>query len=96
VRVSPHAWLVHERLLGSAEAAAADERLRVHFDGGRARDRELTPAAAALVEILADSDSLGEAIDRYADACEATPAEVAGGVARFVRDSLVSGLLVLG
>jgi hypothetical protein len=39
---------------------------------------------------------LGEAIDRYADACEATPAEVAGGVARFVRDSLVSGLLVLG
>jgi methylase of polypeptide subunit release factors len=97
VRVSPHAWLVHERLLadpGQADSGQGSERVRVRFEGGRARDRELSPAAAALVEILADADSLSEAIHRYAEACEASPAEVAGGVARFVRDSLVSGLLV--
>lgn len=94
VRVSPHAWLLHERPLVSS-TDTADERLRVRFDGGRALDRELTPAAAALVEILADAASLAEAIERYADVCEATPDEVAGGVARFVRDSLVSGLLVI-
>lgn len=92
VRVSPNAWLVHERSLAMT-SSGPDERLRVRFDGGRALDRELTPAAAALVEILADAASLTEAIERYADACEATPAEVVGGVARFVRDSLVSGLL---
>jgi methylase of polypeptide subunit release factors len=97
VRVSPHAWLVHERLLaGSDPEAGSDEHVRVRFEGGRARDRELSPAAAALLEILADADSLLEAIQHYADACQATPAEVAGGVARFVRESLVSGLLVLG
>jgi methylase of polypeptide subunit release factors len=96
VCVSPHAWLVHERALRpSADEADADERLRVHFAGGRALDRELTPAAAALIEILADTDSLAEAIERYAEACEASPAEVAAGVARFVRDSLVSGLLTI-
>jgi SAM-dependent methyltransferase len=94
VCVSPHAWLVHERTLAAGDHA--EQRLRVRYDGGRALDRELTAAAAALVEILADSATLTEAIERYADACEATPVEVTDGVARFVRDSLVSGLLVLG
>ena len=91
VRPNHLAWLVHERALASSE----DDRVRVHFEGGRARDRELSPAAAALVEILAQTDTLPEAIAHYAEACEASPDEVAGGVLRFVRDSLVSGLLVL-
>ena len=49
----------------------------------------------ALVEILAASASLADAVLAYAEACEATPDEVAGSVARFVRESLVSGLVVL-
>ncbi len=91
IRPSPHAWLVHEQPL----AADAEPRVRVQFEGGRARDRELSPAAAALLEILAETETLADAVVGYAQACDASPDEVAGAVARFVRESLVSGLLVL-
>lgn len=91
VRPSPHAWLVHERPLG----LDADDRLSVRFEGGRARDRELSPAAAALLEILAQTETLTEAVSAYAEACDARPDEVAGAVARFVRESLVNGLVLL-
>ncbi|WP_106392860.1 methyltransferase domain-containing protein, partial [Enhygromyxa salina] len=89
VRPSPHAYFVHERSL----AGTHDDRLRVRFEGGRASDRELSEAAAALVEILAQSRDLGEAVERYAQACGAGPEQVASAVARFVRESLVNGLL---
>lgn len=92
IRVSPHARLVRE----SALAGDAGEQVRLCFAGGRASDSELSPAAAALVELLADSADLGEAVARYGELVEASPAEVASMVARFVRDSLVGGLLVVG
>jgi SAM-dependent methyltransferase len=91
VRPSPHAFFVHERSL----AGLADDRLRVRFEAGHANDRELSEAAAALVEILAQTQTLSEAVEHYARACQATPEQVAASVARFVRESLVNGLLVL-
>jgi carbamoyltransferase len=91
VRPSPHAYFVHERSL----AGLGDDRLRVRFEGGHASDRELSEAAAALVEILAQSQTLPEAVEHYAQVCRATPEQVTASVARFVRESLVNGLLVV-
>ncbi|WP_146158032.1 methyltransferase [Enhygromyxa salina] len=91
VRPSPHALFVHERSL----AGLGDDRLRVRFEGGHASDRELSEAAAALIEILAQTDTLTEAVEHYAQVCRATPEQVAASVARFVRESLVNGLLVV-
>lgn len=90
VQVNPHALLVHERRL----AGDGDERLIVRFDGGRGRERELSPAAAALLELIAQTPSLDAALARYAEACEAGVEDVASGVAGFVRESLVNGLLI--
>jgi methylase of polypeptide subunit release factors len=92
VRPSPHAFFVHERSL----AGLADDRLRVRFEAGHASDRELSEAAAALVEILAQTQTLADAVEHYAQVCRATPEQVSASVARFVRESLVNGLLVLG
>ncbi|KIG14509.1 putative methyltransferase SCO0760 [Enhygromyxa salina] len=91
VRPSPHALFVHERSL----AGTCDDRLRIRFEGGHASDRELSEAAAALIEILAQTHTLTEAVEHYAQMCRATPEQVAASVARFVRESLVNGLLVL-
>jgi hypothetical protein len=90
--VSPHASLVHSRRLGPGEAG---DELALRFSAGLARDRELSLAAATLIEMLARPEpaTLAELVERYALECEAEAAEVVDGVTRFVRESLASGLL---
>jgi hypothetical protein len=90
VKPSSHAWLVQERCLGDLERT----QCRVRFDGGRARDQELSDAAAALVQLLAECSTLSEAVVEYARICPAPPEAVESAVLDFVREALVSGLLV--
>jgi hypothetical protein len=90
VRASPHAWLVQEKALADPERV----QYRVRFDGGRARDQELSEAAAVLVDLLSREATVGDAVEAYARACASSSAQVENAVLGFVRDGLVSGLLV--
>lgn len=90
VRPSPHAWLSQERALADRERV----QYRVRFDRGRARDQSLSEAAAVLVDLLARTPTIDAAVDEYARACGSSPSEVENAVLGFVRDGLVSGLLV--
>jgi methylase of polypeptide subunit release factors len=92
VRPSRHAWLVQERSLAEPDRAS----YRVRFAEGHTPDQDLTEAAAALVELATQCDTVAEIVAAYAEACEATPDEVEGSVLPFVRGALVSGLLVRG
>lgn len=89
VHASPHAWLGQEQHLTEGTV-----RHRLRFDGGRTTDRELSEAAAALIEMFADEVEVAEVVVRYAELCGATPSDVEGAVLQFVRESLVNGLLV--
>lgn len=89
VQASPHAWLGQEQHLTKGTV-----RHRLRFDGGRTTDRDLSEAAAALLEMFADEVEVAEVVGRYAELCGATPSDVEGPVLQFVRESLVNGLLV--
>lgn len=91
VRLSPRAWLCQE-----VQPASDKRRFRVRFDGARARDRDLSEAAATLVELAAKTTTVRAIIEGYAEICGAAPADVERPVLEFVRESLASGLLVLG
>jgi hypothetical protein len=87
---SSHAWLVQERSLREPERT----QYRVRFEGGRARDQELSEAAGVLVELLARGSPLRDTVQEYARACNGTPDQIQNAVLDFVRNALVSGLLV--
>ncbi|MBL4684243.1 MAG: methyltransferase, partial [Nannocystaceae bacterium] len=101
IKVSRHAWLAQEQAFAGSDPEPSDSqpsdthRLRVRFDGGRARDQSVSDAAGALLQILADTSELSVACQRYAEVCGTDVAAVQGAVFEFVRDSLVSGLLVV-
>ena len=90
VRVSPHARFIQSRpVVGEGEA-----RIELRFEGGRSPDRELSEAAAVLLECIAETPTLREATLAYAEACGANPNELAAQVLAFVRESLIGGLLL--
>ena len=89
VALSPHAWLVRETDLGTGS-----EQLRIRFEGGRAQTQELSEASLVLVDSLLRADTVRDALESFAAAAEAEPAEVQPQVVQFVRQSLVAGLLV--
>ena len=89
VQPSPHAWLGHERRLAEPEEA----RHRLRFDGGRSTDQDLNEGAAALVDLITGEVEVEEVVACYAELCQAEPRDVEFAVHRFVRESLVNGLL---
>ncbi|MCX4240599.1 PqqD family peptide modification chaperone [Paraliomyxa miuraensis] len=83
------AWLVQELAADGSEA-----RLSLRLPAGRGGSEALSDAAAMLVEQLREPATVAELVERYAQACEVQPDEIASGVIEFVRQSLVSGRLV--
>lgn len=90
VQLSPNAWLCQE-----AQPATGERRFRVRFEGSRARDRDLSEAAATLVELGAKPTTVRGVIEGYAEVCGAAPGDVERPVLDFVRESLASGLFTL-
>lgn len=88
VGLPDQAWLVQE-----IAADGSDARLTLRLPAGRGGSEALSDAAATLVEQLREPATVAELVQRYAEACEAEPDEIAGGVVDFVRQSLVSGRL---
>lgn len=92
VQASPKARFVEER---PRLDPSLTPRFLVRFErGGIGADRELSEAVWVLLGALDQCDSVDDAIDAYADACGATPAEVRGQVLGFVREQLARGVLV--
>jgi SAM-dependent methyltransferase len=82
---------IQERERPGAELAT---RLRVEPPAGAlACAQELSSATMVLLRALDESETLAEAVDRYAAACEAVAEDVRPRVLEFVRHSLASGLL---
>jgi SAM-dependent methyltransferase len=93
-RVRPHdaAILVRER---RPTAATADERRSVRLDGpSMVSARELTPAAAVLFELFANTPSVTATSARFATAMDQPMEEVRPLVLTFVRENLGRGLLI--
>jgi hypothetical protein len=57
--------------------------------------RELSSTSWALLELVDTADTVGAAIQRYAELADTTPAAVDAEVLAFVRQSLAQGLLVV-
>lgn len=92
VRLSPRAWLVGEQPLERGKG----HRLRVRFEGSRTPDLEISDAAAVLIEAARGGGTVRDLVRRYARSAGAKPAVVRAQVLGFVRQALVSGLLVAG
>ncbi len=67
--------------------------LRFVCPGARAPDQELSEAAARLLEFASQTETVGELLEAYAEACSDEPARVESAVLDFLRKALVSGLL---
>ena len=57
-------------------------------------DRALSDAALVVIDSIRQGGRLDEAIQRFAAAASADPAEVESRVLKFIREPLVSGILV--
>jgi 2-polyprenyl-3-methyl-5-hydroxy-6-metoxy-1,4-benzoquinol methylase len=90
VSIAPDCLLIEERPVGKAEGG----RVVVRFAGHRFADRELSDAALVLIDSIQQGGRLDEVIQRFATAASALGADVQSRVLDFVRESLVSGLLV--
>lgn len=90
IGLPPEAWLVQMQ-----DRDGGDMRLELRLPANRGGDEALSDAAAVLVDQLREPAPLAAVVQRYADACQAQPAEVVEGVLDFVRQSLVSGRLVV-
>ena len=88
VRLAPAARLVEELSLADP---AARVRVTLRFEGGLATDQELTEASGVLAEALRSPGTVSEALESFARACQATPAEVQRQVLSAVRDGLARG-----
>jgi len=71
----------------------APSQLRLVCPGGRAPDQDLTEAAARLLDFANRTDTVGDLIDAYAEACSEEPDRVESAVLDFLRKALVSGVL---
>ncbi|MEM7155755.1 MAG: methyltransferase [Myxococcota bacterium] len=90
VGLPPDTWLVHEHA-GQGEQA----RIKLRLPPGRGGDEILSEAAAVLVDLLRTPSPIAHVVERYAAACKTEPAQVHAAVLDFVRQSLVSGRLVV-
>ncbi len=92
VRPVPGARLREERPLDGGEP-----RWALCFERpGVGTDRELSAAGAALVEAIAASAHVDEAVGRFAEACEEPPEAVRRTVIDFAREGLGRGILARG
>lgn len=83
-------WLVREQA-GQGE----DARIKLRLPPGRGGDEVLSEAAALLIELLRTPSPILHVVEQYAAACGTEPAQVHGAVLDFVRQSLISGRLVV-
>ncbi|MGH1345274.1 MAG: methyltransferase [Nannocystales bacterium] len=67
--------------------------LRLVCPGARVPDQELSDAAARLLELAGQTDTVGDLIEAYAESCSDEPARVESAVLDFLRKALVSGML---
>jgi hypothetical protein len=100
MRLLRHAWAVHE-LPADEDVIAPPARRDVHLlayrDAAHAvRWLELTPLAAAVVELLAAGDALGPAVERSCAAHAIAPAAVLPDIARLLADLADRGVLLGG
>jgi HemK-related putative methylase len=73
------------------DSAAAE--LRFVCPTGRAPDQSISDAAARLLEIAAQTDTVAALIDSYAELCNDSSEAVESAVLGFLRKALVSGML---
>lgn len=91
VRPAPGLVFVEER---STPDRGVEPTWRVRAERGIAVSRELSEASWALLEALATQDTVGGALEAYAELCGAKPRELRDQVLGFVREHLAKGLLV--
>lgn len=91
IAVAPGAWLAQETALGGG-----GHRIKLRFDRGRAAETDLSDAAAVLVEAVLGGGTVTDVVARFAQRAGARPEVVRPQVLRFIREGLVSGLLVPG
>lgn len=90
-RTARGARFIEERTVPDPSAPA---RLEVRFaPGSLAVDREVSEAVLALVGLCDGQRTGAEVLARFAELCQAPPAEVHGTVASGLRDALARGLL---
>jgi hypothetical protein len=90
ISIDPDCRLIDERPIGDG----GESRVVARFGGHRFADRELSDAVLVLIDAVRQGGRLNEVIQRFATAASATRADVQGRVLDFVRESLVSGLLI--
>lgn len=83
------AQLVETRPLDDAAAS----ELRWVCPRARAPDQTVTTAAAGLLELASQTDTVADLVDAYAELCSDETAQVEAAVFDFLRKALVSGLL---
>jgi SAM-dependent methyltransferase len=91
VRAREGAVYVEER---KRPDSSLEPRWVVRFPRVAFIERELSDATWVLLGLLDGADRVRDAIEGYAEACGASPAEVRAQVVGFVRESLARGLLV--
>ena len=90
VGFQPRAKLMEERTRPGAEPVR-----RVTIERGAfGTERIVTDAGLALLDALEEARDVAEAVDRYAQLCDAEPNEVRNTVLDFVREGLGRGLLL--
>ncbi len=87
------ARLLQTHLLDEGPDERASATTGFACPGARAPDQELSDAAAHLVELASHSDTVGDLVEAYAQACSDDAARVESAVIDFLRKALVSGLL---
>lgn len=89
VRVPPRTTLIQESSFDQPEK----QRLKLHFESGRASDFELSDAAAIVVEAAREGATVETLVKHFADAAGALPAEMRPKVLAFIRQALLLGLV---
>ncbi len=90
VGLASDAWLVHERALGGS----GREKMSIRFESGRNEEFELSDAASVLVDIALRAAKVETIVHEFAKVATTRPDDVREQVLGFLRQSLVSGLLV--
>ncbi len=93
VRANPGGVYVEER---PRPDSSIEPRWVVRFPKVAYADRELSESTWVLLGLLDGADTVGAAVEGFAEACGSTPARVRQQVLGFVRESLARGLLVAG
>ena len=90
VELSRRGVLLEERPLGGGQV----RKFRVRFEGGMAPEMELSDAAAVFVDAVQRGGTARKVVERFAKAAGARPPEVRAQVLSFLRQMLISGLVL--